>query len=61
MRAQVAVLTRDVARLAKENNVLHLRLIAEGESADRRDSDAQQQLKACREQVQPCVGTALRI
>ena len=54
MAAQVAVLTRDAARLARENNALHVRLIEEGEAADARDLEQQQQLKACQEQVKGC-------
>ena len=48
------MLTRDLSRLAKENNELHLELIGLKESADSRSLEHQQQLKSFEEQVSLC-------
>lgn len=49
--SQVAVLMRDLSRLAKENNELHLELIGLKETAERRTLEHQQQLRSFEEQV----------
>ena len=49
--SQVTVLMRDLSRLAKENNELHLELIGLKETAERRALEHQQQLRSLEEQV----------